>query len=67
MKLIPKHGIERPIAILVCPCCDRRKKPFLNFRSLNNHLTKHHSDYPYKIYLSKTGRHAGKIVQRKKP
>jgi len=42
-----------PIALLICPCCTRKKKPFKSFKSLNVHLTKRHPEYPYKIELVK--------------
>lgn len=40
-----------PIAVLSCPCCTQKKKPFKTFRSLNVHLAKRHPEYPYKIEL----------------
>jgi len=40
-----------PIAVLACPCCSGKKKPFKSFRNLNIHLAKRHPEYPYKIEL----------------
>jgi len=42
-----------PIAVLSCPCCTRKKKPFKSFRSLNVHLAKSHPEYQYKIEILK--------------
>ena len=66
MILPIKFSTETSIAILACPCCDRRKKPFLTFRSLNNHLTKHHPDYHYSIHIGKSGKNIGQIIKRRK-
>jgi len=38
-----------PIAVLYCPRCTKKKKPFKSFKALNIHLVKNHSDFPYKI------------------
>jgi hypothetical protein len=42
-----------PIAVLCCPCCTRKKKPFNSFKSLNIHLVKNHPEYQYKIEIVK--------------
>ena len=42
-----------PIALLICPCCTLKKKPFKSFKSLNVHLTKRHPEYQYKIEILK--------------
>ncbi len=46
-----------PIALLICPCCTLKKKPFKSFKSLNVHLTKRHPEYEYKIELVKNEVH----------
>jgi len=55
-----------PIAVLTCPCCTRKKKPFKSFRSLNVHLAKCHPEYPYKIELieKEFSRSGNKTVRR---
>jgi len=47
-----------PIALLICPCCSKKKKPFKSFKSLNVHLTKRHPEYQYKIELVKNEVHS---------
>jgi len=42
-----------PIAVLSCPCCTRKKKPFESIKGLNGHLSKSHTDYEYKIVVIK--------------
>ncbi len=42
-----------PIAVLSCPVCTRKKKPFKSIKSLNVHLAKHHPEYQYKIEIVK--------------
>ena len=42
-----------PIAVLSCPCCTLKKKPFKSFKSLNIHLAKDHPEYEYKIEIVK--------------
>ncbi len=44
-----------PIAVLICPCCTRKKKPFKSIKSLNGHISKSHTDYEYKIEIIKNG------------
>ena len=62
--LKPKRAKYVPIAVLSCPCCTKKKKPFNSFRNLNIHLAKHHPDYPYKIILKDVVHRSGnKIVQ----
>jgi len=42
-----------PIAVLSCPCCSGKKKPFKSIKGLNVHLAKHHPEYQYKIVVIK--------------
>ena len=55
-----------PIAVLSCPCCTQKKKPFKSFRSLNVHLAKSHPEYPFKIEIVEKvfSRSGNKTVRR---